>query len=319
MSRSAVRIAALTRREMLALVAAGAAAVPLSGRASRAQGSTKVFKVGSLPIVNFAAIYRLHAISKDFGFGVEFITFPSGTERLNALAAGYIDAGGTGVTQPILLRSKGVPIKIVADLSRKGKGLMVGNDIKTFNDLRGKDIGSVPGSGPDIFLRQKLKDEGLTPQKDVNLVNIGFLEMPVAVQTGRIAGASGNEPYIASFVAKGGRVLSYLNDTTLGDIDGVMNFPDSFIKKDRELAKAVIAGLTKATQDVASDPELVVSTMSEHVKVDKSVILASLSNLQFSVRPDARALANLARTMKEMNLIERLPASDEYLDQSLFS
>src|SRR5579883_886087 len=229
MSKSWVRIAGLTRRELMAMTAAGGLAAAIGGRSSIAAGADKSFKVGSLPVVNFAAIYRLKSIAKQFGFGVDFIDFPNGTERLNALAAGQIDAGGTGCTQPILLRSKGVPIKIVTDLSRKGKGLMVAEGIKSFQDLRGKDIGSVPGSGPDVFLRQKLADGGLVPDKDVNLVNIGFLEMPAAVQAGRIAGASGNEPYIATFVAKGGRVLSYLNDTALDDIDGVMNFPDSFV------------------------------------------------------------------------------------------
>ena len=314
MSKSKIRIAALTRREMLALTAGGASALLLGERSASAQAKT--FQVGNVPVVNFAAVYRLETISKDFGFGVEFINFPSGTERLNALAAGHIDAAGSGVTQPILLRSKGVPIKIVTDLSRKGKGLIVTDEIETFDDLRGKDIGTVPGSGPDIFLRQKLTDEGLDPDKDVNLVHVGWLEMPTAVQTKRIAGATSNEPYIAGFVAKGGRVLSYLGDTALGDIDGVMIFPDSFVKNDRPFAEAVVQALAKATEEL-QDPELVVETMAGVVKADRDVILGSLKNLDLSIKPDAEALAFLAETMKGMGLIERVPDSEEYLDQSL--
>ena len=317
MAKFTFRAATLTRREFMEAMALGAAAVSVGAGATPAFGATHALKLGNIPVVNFAAVYRLRAISKDFDFSVEFVNFPNGTERLNALAAGYIDGAGTGVTQPILLRSKGVPIRIVCDLSRKGKGLMVGTGITTFNDLRGKDIGSVPGSGPDIFLRQKLSDEGLNPEHDVNLVNIDFLQMSTAVLSGRVAAASCNEPYIASFESKGGRVLSYLSDTKLGDIDGVMNFPDSFVKKDRGLAKAVVAALTRATRELQKSPDLVVETMADVVNVDHDVIRRSLKNLTFSYIPDAKALATLAATMETMHLIERVPASEEYLDMSL--
>jgi NitT/TauT family transport system substrate-binding protein len=210
-----------------------------------------------------------------------------------------------------------VPIKIVSDLSRRGKGLIVQNDIEKFSDLRGKDIGSVPGSGPDIFLRQKLAEQGLEAGRDVNLVNVDFLQMPTAVLAGRVAAASAAEPQIASFEAQGGRVLSYLSDTKLGDIDGVMNFPDNFIKRDRGLAKAVVAALAKATLDLQRDPDLVVETMAGVAKVEEDVVRRSLKNLTFSIKPDVKALANLAATMKDMALIERIPSVEEYVDMSL--
>ena len=317
MANVAFGLVPFSRRDFVGLALKASAVAAAGGTAVLTSAAVSGLKIGNIPIVNFAAVYRLHAIAKDFGFNVDFINFPNGTERLNALAAGAIDAADTGVTQPILLRSKGVPIKIVCDLSRKGKGLIVGNAIHNFADLRGKDIASVPGSGPDIFLRQKLIDEGLAPDKDVNLVNLDFLQMSTAVLTGRVAAASSNEPQVSAFLAKGGRVLSYLTDTKLGDIDGVMNFPDSFIKKDRGLAKAVVAALAKASKEVQADPNLVVSTMAGVVNVDADVIRRSLKNLTFTVNPDPKALGNLAATMKEMNIIERVPDIDEYLDLSL--
>src|SRR3979411_1350225 len=132
MTTFSFRTAPLTRREFVTVVLKGSAALSIGGIAHDALSATQSLKLGNIPVVNFAAVYRLRAISKDFGFEVEFVNFPSGTERLNALAAGYIDGAGTGVTQPILLRSKGVPLKIVSDLSRKGKGLMVGSGIQKF-------------------------------------------------------------------------------------------------------------------------------------------------------------------------------------------
>ena len=136
------------------------------------------------------------------------------------------------------------------------------------------------------------------------VVDAGFLALALNVL--------GLQPY-------SGRVLSYLNDTRLGDIDGVMNFPDSFVKKDRGLAKAVIAALARATEELRRDPNLAVETMADVVKVDGDVVRRSLKNLEFTIRPDAKALGNLAVTMKDMKLIERVPAVDEYLDMSLIA
>lgn len=319
MRKLSVRIGTLERRRFIATALKVAAALPLAGRATsvHAADGLKALKLGSIPIVNFAAVYRFKAIAKDYGFNVEFVNFPSGTERLNALAAGYIDGSPSGSSQPILLRSKGVPIKIVCDVVRKGKGLMVASNVRTFDDLRGKDIGTVRGATTDIWLRQKLIDVGLNPDRDVNLVNMDYLQMATAVLADRVAGASGAEPQIAAFEAKGGRVLSYLTETNLGDIDAVMCFLDGYIKKDRGLAKAVVAGMSKASQDLQRDPNLVPDMMADIVKMDRDVIRRSLKNLTFTVRPDPKALSNLAATLKKMQMIERVPALEEYLDMSL--
>jgi NitT/TauT family transport system substrate-binding protein len=319
MGKFSVRIGMLDRRAFLARALGGAAALATAGTATCSFGADglKPLKLGNIPIVNFAAVYRFKAIAKDYGFDVEFVNFPSGTERLNALAGGYIDGSPSGSTQPILLRSKGVPIKIVCDVVRKGKGLMVGSAVRTFNDLRGKDIATVRGATTDIWLRQKLADEGLNPDRDVNLVNMDYLQMATAVMADRVAAASGAEPQIAAFEAKGGRVLSYLTETKLGDIDAVMCFLDGFIRKDRGLAKAVVAGMAKASQDLQRDPNLVPEMMADIVKVDKDVIRRSLKNLTFTIKPDQAALTNLAGILKEMKMIERVPTLDEYLDMSL--
>ncbi len=315
MRATSIRLGTVSRREFLA-TATAAALGSVIGK-GRAADAPRMLKVGSIPIVNFSAIYRFKAISRQFGFDVELVNFPSGTERLNALAAGYLDCSPTGSTQPIILRSKGVPIKVVADVCRKGKGVMVASGITKFGDLRGKDIGTVRGATTDIWLRQKLTDEGLDPDRDVNLVNMDYLQMATAVLGNRVAAASGAEPQIAAFEAKGGRVLSYLTETRLGDIDAVMCFMEAFMTKDRGLCKAIVAALAKASQDLQADPELVPEMMAAVVKMDKDIIRRSLKNLTFAYKPDARALGNLAMAMKDLKLIDRVPALEEYLDLSL--
>lgn len=313
MTKRTIRVGVLDRR---AFLAASAVMLGALGKGHAAE-PVKMLKVGSIPIVNFSVIYRFKAIAKRYGFDVDLVNFPSGTERLNALAAGYLDCSPTGSTQPILLRSKGVPIKITADVCRKGKGLMVAKDVKTFADLRGKDIGTVRGATTDIWLRQKLSDEGLDPDRDVNLVNMDYLQMATAVLAGRVAGASGAEPQIAAFEAKGGRVLSYLTETKLGDIDAVMCFMEAFIQKDRGQAKAIVAGLAQASRDLQRDPELVPAMMADVVKMDPDIIRRSQKNLAFFVKPNEQALSNLASAMKDLKLIDRVPATSEYLDLSL--
>lgn len=319
MSKFEIRLGMPNRRTFIAATSALAVSSLFASaqQSAHAAGGLQNLKFGSSAIVNFAAIYHFKNIAKDFGFAVDLVNFPSGTERLNALAAGYIHGSPTGSSQPIILRAKGVPVKIVCDVVRKGKGLMVGDQIQNFADLKGKDIGTVRGSTSDIWLRQKLIDEKLDPDSDVNLVNMDYLQMPAAVLSGRVTAASGAEPLIASFEAKGGRVLSYLTDTKLGDIDAVLCLLDAFVERDRPLAKAIVAGMAKASQDLQRDPDLVIQTMASVVKLDTEIIRRSLTNLAFTVKPDAAALGNLAEVLHNMKMIDRLPPIDEYLDLSL--
>jgi NitT/TauT family transport system substrate-binding protein len=275
------------------------------------------FSSAIVPVTNFAGLFRLQAISQErFGFELEFTQFASGTESTEALAAGRVDIAPTGVTQPIILVTQGAPVKIVADTSRLGKGLMVGEGINSFEDLLGQDIGSVGGSGPDIFLRKKLTEEGIDPDADVTLVNVPYLEMPAAVEQGLVAGASGNEPWISVHRQNGGTVLSFLDDTELGDIDGVFSFNQSLLD-DRELAKAFLAAYAEAQDELNDDPDLVVETMEPHLDIDEEILRMSLENLRFTTVPDRDALENLATVMQELGQIETVPAVDDFLDISL--
>jgi ABC-type nitrate/sulfonate/bicarbonate transport system substrate-binding protein len=94
MKKFTFRSAALTRREFVELALKGTTALTLGSAVSGAFAAAQTLKLGNIPVVNFAAVYRLRAIGKDFGFDVEFINFPNGTERLNALAAGTSTAPG---------------------------------------------------------------------------------------------------------------------------------------------------------------------------------------------------------------------------------
>jgi hypothetical protein len=92
---------------------------------------------------------------------------------------------------------------------------------------------------------------------------------------------------------------------------------EAFLQKDRGQAKAIVAGLAQASRDLQRDPDLVPTMMAEIVKMDADIIRRSLKNLAFFVKPDEKALSNLATAMKDLKLIDRVPATAEYLDLSL--
>ena len=293
----------------------GGSATTLAATPTTGAPRIPLLRIRTLAVVNFAALLRLSDTAAEHGLTVELRTFPSGTEALDALLAGELEAAPTGQTQPIILRSQGAPIKIVSALNRRGMGLITGPEVATFDDLRGQAIGIVEGSGPAIVVRVKLEDEGLDPDVDVELVSVPFPEMAAAVQTGQVAGAAAAEPFISGHLLAGGKLLSDLGDTRLGAADAMMNVTDDFIARDPEAVQVLVDGLKAAVLDL-QDPDVVVQTMLNHGDFDEEVLRKSLENAEPTTMVNLDELAATADAMAELGIIDTVPTTDEYTDLS---
>ncbi|MFQ9337450.1 MAG: ABC transporter substrate-binding protein [Varibaculum sp.] len=70
---------------------------------------------------------------------------------------------------------------------------MAQSDITSVKQLKGKKIGYVPNSSQEMALRLLLKSEGLDPDSDVEMVNIGYSEMSEALERGDVDAFAGAE------------------------------------------------------------------------------------------------------------------------------
>ncbi|HYJ15369.1 MAG TPA: ABC transporter substrate-binding protein [Candidatus Limnocylindria bacterium] len=123
------------------------------------------------------------------GLDVVVTTTRGTSPAMQALAAESVHAALASNDGPIGLVEKGLDLAIIAGGSKTTHMIMGGENITSFEDLRGKVIGSSTlTSGTAFLLRRVLKEKGLEYPKDYSLVNVGGSGPSlIALSTGRVA------------------------------------------------------------------------------------------------------------------------------------
>ncbi len=181
----------------------------LAGLPATAQ--TKV-RVGYIPVLGSASLFVIDGKgwAKEQGLDLELIRFQAGTQAIQALAAGQLDAYLAGVLPLLVARSKGVDVKVVAagaieELELVGRGPLVaaseGVDFKTaianFTRSQGrkpKIAAQPPGSVPDTLLRYWLQVENGIDTQTVDIAGLDIDATQQAFLAGQLDAAVLREP-----------------------------------------------------------------------------------------------------------------------------
>ena len=150
---------------------------------------------------------------EELGIEIETLSFNTGQDMINALGADQLDVGCT-VTASGLFNAmlRGIPIKIVGDkgINVPGQGyyrLMVRKDvvdeIKDFEDLRGRKLGIVGTASLDEIALDRVLNQGGMTTADVDLQVIrSFPDIVAAMSNGSIDGGMVIEPFVAAAMSK---------------------------------------------------------------------------------------------------------------------
>ena len=138
-------------------------------------------------------------------------TFNSGTEVVEAMFAGELDASFIGPNPAIngYARSNGEGLRIVAGTTSGGASLVVREGIEEPADLEGATLATPSlGNTQDVALRAWLADEGFTTDTsgggDVSITPQDNADTLAAFQNGAIDGAWVPEPWATRLVDDGG-------------------------------------------------------------------------------------------------------------------
>jgi NitT/TauT family transport system substrate-binding protein len=151
-------------------------------------------------------------IAKEKGFfakynvNVEPVFYEVFSRALPAIASGEIDAGTftLGDTLSIASQTEMVAVAISDD---GGASVVVAvPEITSVADLKGKQVGTLLGSGYEIFVDEMLKTANLQ-RKDVTLVNIDPENVPQGLQGNRLQAGFTWEPYTFQAVSAGNHIL----------------------------------------------------------------------------------------------------------------
>lgn len=276
----------------------GAVAALLAALATACGGSAApVVREDGTRVVRVATLRQPHLFHPDFyerflpgDVRVEVIPFADSTEVKNAVATGSADFGVTGITSALQGAAQGQPFVVVASAADGGSAIVAreGDDVNDVSDLRGRRIGYVPGSAQDILLRLTLRQNGLDPESDVELVNIGFSDMADALAGGEIEAFSGAETGPSDAVVAGGaKVVTYPYATPVRKLNIVLGTSRALIEDDARLVELMVRTHAQATNFMADNQDEWAMAVSEKYGFGPESVELAIDNIDLRWDIDA--------------------------------
>lgn len=131
-----------------------------------------------------------------------FVTVSTPGDLVSATAGGSVDFVAVATDTLVNAIDRGAPLRIVASESYGSYDLVASNDVRDWEQLKGKKVGIAdPGSGSTVLLNALLRQNGLEPD-DVTFVPAAATPQRLAaLQSGAVDAALLADP--ATFVATG--------------------------------------------------------------------------------------------------------------------
>ena len=193
----------MIRRRSIALVAAAISAFAIS--VASAEPLKLTVDYSAVPPHLTPAIFMKKDLLKHEGksYTINWVYTQGSSIVMQALASGEMNLG---VLSPISfvngIENAKLPFRAIADMVQDGPqftavyGVKADSPIKTVKDLKGKTIAvNAFGGAHDLAVRTMLKKNGLTPGKDVTVVEAKFPAMNAMVSQGKVDAAT----FIANF------------------------------------------------------------------------------------------------------------------------
>jgi sulfonate transport system substrate-binding protein len=282
-------------------------------------------------------IFKMADQLKYFGkdYTIDFIRFKGSSLVLQALAADQVDVGvlafstfATGILNAHL------PIVGIADVAQDGPSfstvyaVKADSPIKTVKDLKGATIGvNAFGGAVDMAARGELRKNGLTPDKDVRIIEASFGAMEAMTKANKIQVGAFLAPFWWKAQKDGGfRQLFTQKDGMGGDTEFLFFCAkQDFIKAHRDVLVKFLADYVHGI-GVVHDPknrERVLKIMAEVSGRPEAAFAqwALLPGKDLYHDPhglvNVKALQNNVDTLAALKMIPKSFAVSQHVDNSL--
>jgi NitT/TauT family transport system substrate-binding protein len=302
-----------SRSESSAPAAAPAPAdAPKSGTAPSAS-SLKTLQVatvypylGYLPL--YAAMQRGHL--KDQGLTLELREFKGGGDAGKAFVGGAADVLIGSYDHVLKLREQGMDVIATANveatyayalMARKSAGLA------GLESLAGRKLGTTgPGSSTDINLRYGLKQRGIDPDRQVELISVGGgAPMLAALDNDQIAAGMFLDPLLTQLLAMPDQYQIVQDFRTLEYPLLCVTLRRDWLQANEATARSLLAAIVRAEAELQSDPAIALAVARDKfTDIPPSTLEAAVTN-------------TLPRLSKDGRISEK--AHQTVLDQQLFA
>lgn len=251
---------------------------------------------------------------------LEASTFNSGTEVIEALLSGAIDASFIGPNPAIngYAKSDGAALRIVAGSTSGGASLVVRQGIETAADLEGATLATPSlGNTQDVALRAWLLEQGFETTTsgggDVSITPQENADTLAAFQSGALDGAWVPEPWATRLVLEGGGTVLVDEADLWPDGDFVTTHlivSSEFLDDHPDAIKALIVGLGEAIDQANAGAAAAQATVNDGIeaittkRLAEDTIAGAWSNLRFTLDPIASSLQGSADDAIAVGVLE---------------
>jgi sulfonate transport system substrate-binding protein len=309
---------------------AATATTAAPGDDTEASGEPVTLRLGYFPNVTHApAIIGVETGLFEEALGpnveLELKTFNSGTEVVEAMFAGSLDASFIGPNPAIngFAQSDGEALRIVSGTTSGGASLVVREGIDTPEDLAPTGGDKITLASPslgntqDVALRAWLVEQGYETDTsgggDVSITPLDNADTLTAFQAGQLDGAWVPEPWATRLVNEGGgHVL--LNEAELWPegrfVTTHLISATEYLDEHSDVIKRLITGLGQAIDEANADPAGAQNTTNDGIekvttsRLTDETIAGAWENLEFTLDPIASSLQGSADDAIAVGLLD---------------
>jgi NitT/TauT family transport system substrate-binding protein len=215
---------------------------------------------------------------KKEGLEIKVIELAGGVYTFRAVVAGSADVASASGPFSIVGKAKGAPTKMILSNSPKLESSMVVNDnIKTLDDLKGKRIGiQEPGGFADVLAQGVLRAAKID-KKDVHFVSIATEDVPALVANQvDTAILHVEQEMIAKSKVPTLHAIARLWEIQPNNLYAVMAVTEKTIKEKPDAVKAFVKGHIEATRLIYTDRAKVLPIIVKYTKLPPDVINKAL-------------------------------------------
>jgi NitT/TauT family transport system substrate-binding protein len=236
------------------------------------------------PVFSAYYVAQQEGLFKKHGLDVRINTGPSGSAMVAFLVNGQIESAFGSEIAGVSNHNLDPNVVVVAQATRLVRWIgLVGRNIDSLDQLKGKKVGVARGSGGEVFWLAML-DKLKLNAADYTVVNVEAPEMVAALERGNIDAYAVWEPWIT-------RGLGAVKNTkVLKDQEGILEqgvyiyMNKAWIQKNPGPADAFLRALVDATEIINGDRKRAAKDVSDFLKnLDPPLVEQLMTKLRFEM------------------------------------
>ena len=247
------------------------------------------------------------------GLQDDIILIPSGTQLAQVTVAGEIDIGSMNGSSAIAAALQGFDLKIIGNSGNKMVfSLYVRPEFKTVESIKGKKIGITRfGSAPDISIRYALKKYNINPEKDLTLIQLGFMATVAAgLQGGSIEGGVVSPPTQFAVEKAGFKELISITDMDFAFPNPALVAVGSIIKTRPDVINRFMRAYTRGVHRARTDREFTYKSLAKYTKIQDTVVLQKAYDFYMSKVLEKAPYVNMVGVQNVLDdLAKTIPAA----------